>query len=133
MVQTMQSKVWKHSIEGNINLCLLKMQKSKTHYSYSLCNACQLFNFPWYNLSHLSKCISGWPFSFPSLSFHLLMINPQWFFISTVHHYYYVLFLFRNEIKIVLPTLYKDQSSPQNIDNLVYHKWTSTSTSKYFL
>ena len=112
----MQSKVWKHSIEGNINLCLLKMQKSKTHYSYSLCNACQLFNFPWYNLSHLSKCISGWPFSFPSLSFHLLMSNPQWYFslwstptitfingirpINQLSCIY--IFLFPNEIKIML-------------------------------
>ena len=38
-----------------INLCLLKMQKRKTHYSYALCYSRQLFNFPWYNLSHLSK------------------------------------------------------------------------------
>ena len=94
---------------SNINLCLLKMQKSKTHYSYSLCNACQLFNFPWYNLSHLSKCISGWPFSFPSFSFHLLMSNPQWYFslwsTPTITFYQsiilYIHISFPNEIKIM--------------------------------
>ena len=45
----------KAAILSLINLCLLKMQKRKTHYSYALCNSRQLFNFPWYNLSHLSK------------------------------------------------------------------------------